>query len=49
MFVYKHTETIEYVKNLPIFFKKLKLYEWLTRQFLYLECEIFKVLFLYEY
>ena len=34
MFVFKHTVTIEYVKNKPTFYEKNKLYGWITREFL---------------
>ena len=30
MFVYKHTETIEYVKKKANFSEKYKVYEWIT-------------------
>ena len=33
MFVYKHIETIKYVKNWPIFWEKYKLYGRLTPEF----------------
>ena len=34
IFVYERTETIEYVKKKPTFFKKYKLYGRITREFL---------------
>ena len=34
MFVYKHTETIEYVKKQPTFKEKYKLHEWITWELL---------------
>ena len=34
MFVYKHAETIEYVKNEPTFYENYKLYGWITKEFL---------------
>ena len=33
MFVYKHTETIEYVKKQPTFLENYKLYGWITPEF----------------
>ena len=33
MFIYKHTETMEYVKNYPTFWEKWKLYGWITQEF----------------
>ena len=35
MFIYKHTETIEYVKKSSLLFKeKYKLYGWITQEFI---------------
>ena len=50
MFVYKHTETVEYIKKSSLLFKTLrsKLYGCITREFLGLRSRKFKVLFLYE-
>ena len=41
MFVYKHTETIEHVKNQPTFSEKYKLYGWITGEFLQLKMRNF--------
>ena len=41
MFVYKHTETIEYVKNWPTFQEKYRLYGWITWEFLRLRMRNF--------
>ena len=32
MFVYKHTETIDYIKKLYTFYEKYKLYECITQE-----------------
>ena len=45
MFVYKHTETIEYVKNYPTFQEKYKLYGKITREFLRLRMRNFQDIF----
>ena len=42
MFVYKHTETIEYVKKWPTFYEKCELYGWITREFLGLRMHHFQ-------
>ena len=42
MFVYKHTEKIEYVKNWPTFKEKYKFYGWITGEFLRLKMRIFQ-------
>ena len=42
MFVYKHTETIEYVKKQPTFYKKYKLYRKITQEFLGLRIQNFQ-------
>ena len=42
MFVYKHTETIEYVKKQPTFYKKYKLYGRITQEFLGLRMRHFQ-------
>ena len=41
-FVYKHSETIEYVKNLPTFKKIYKLYGKIIREFLGLRMQNFR-------
>ena len=48
MFVCKHTETTEYVKNQPNCKKKSKLHGLITREFLGLRMRNFQVLFLHE-
>ena len=40
-FVYKHTETIEYVQKEPSFYEKYKDYGWITRKFLELRMKNF--------
>ena len=42
MFVYKHTETIEYVKKQPTFSEKNKLYRRITLEFLGLRMQNFQ-------
>ena len=42
MFVYKHTETIEYVKKLPTFYEKHELYGWITWEMLRLRMRNFQ-------
>ena len=42
MFVYKRTETIEYVKKQPTFYKKYKLYRKITQEFLGLRIQNFQ-------
>ena len=41
MFVYKDTETTEYVKKYPPFYEKYKLYVRITQEFLGLRMQIF--------
>ena len=41
-FVYKHTETIEYVKKWANFYEKYKMYGWITREFLGLRMQNFQ-------
>ena len=48
MFVYKHTETIEYIKKLANFLEKCKIYGWITRGFLGLRMENFQGVIFYE-
>ena len=42
MFVYKHTETIEYVKKLSTFYEKHELYGWITWEMLRLRMRNFQ-------
>ena len=42
MFVYKHTETIEYLKNEPAFYEKYKLHGQITPEFLELTMNNFQ-------
>ena len=48
MFVYKHTEIMETIISSLLFKKNKTLRENNSRIFEILECEIFKVLFLYQ-
>ena len=48
MFVYKHTETIEYLKNEPAFYEKYKLHGQITPEFLELTMKNFQGIVLYE-
>ena len=49
MLVYKHTKTIEYVKNQPTFSEKYKLCGSVTRKVQDQEGGIFWVMFLFEF
>ena len=42
MFVYKHAQTIEYVKKKPTFYEKFKLHERITGTFLGLRIRNFQ-------
>ena len=48
-FVYKHSETINYVKNYPTFSEIFKLHGQIPQEFLGLKCEIYRVFVLYEH
>ena len=54
MFVYKHSETTEYVNNSSTFYEIYKLYGQMTQEFLglrifFIGLRIFRILFLYEH
>ena len=42
MFVYKHTETIEYIKKYANFYGKYEVHGWITEEFLGLRMKNFQ-------